>query len=150
MYEEEPQLRAVGYCRTAAKDQNSEDKLLEQMRQIQRYMDRYDLEFDNCFNEYGKTGAGLQEAYDYCEYDNDIAYFVVSDLTRISRNPDVVEEWVKKFLELGVEVVRSKTSPIDSAVPSLNKALPVLHTPLIGTEQHEAIFQVFKGLPEKL
>ena len=105
MYEEQPQLRAIGYCRVACNDKDTGNKLLVQQQEIDRFMFFADLEFVNCFEEVGKPGEALQAAYDYCEEEGDFWYLFISDFSRLGRNQEEVKKWVNKFERgLGIDV----------------------------------------------
>src|SRR6266702_2921059 len=104
MFEEE-QLRAIGYCRVACADNDTDKKLEHQKERISQRAMMEDLEFVDCYEEVGKASEVLQKLYEFCEEDNNFAYLLVSDFTRISRNVREVEAWFSKFLELGTEIM---------------------------------------------
>jgi hypothetical protein len=133
MFEEEPpQLRAIGYCRVACADNDTNKNLEYQMQRIDKRAMAEDLEFLNCYEEIGKAGEVLQELYEFCEEDNNISYILVSDFTRISRNVREVEAWISKFLKLGVEVMWADKSPIDESVSNRNKSFTEIYVPNLG------------------
>lgn len=134
MYEEEPQLRAIGYCRVACDDKNTEVKLKHQEELISQLAMMEDLELTGCYKEVGKAGDILQGLYEYCEEDGDIYYLLVSDFTRISRDVKEVKAWVGKFLELGVEVMWAEKSPIDSSISNRNKSFTEMYVPNLRQE----------------
>lgn len=133
MYEEERQLRAIGYCRVAHAGEDTKEKLEYQKQRISQRAMSEDLELLDFYEELGKAGEVLQELYDFCEEDNDINNILVSDFTRISRKAEEVEAWISKFLELGIDILWADKSPIDESVSNRNKSLTEIYVPnLIG------------------
>lgn len=129
MHEEERQLRAIGYCRVACADKDTQEKLKHQRQRISDRAMMEDVELVDCYEEVGKAGEVLQELHEYCKEDSDIYYLLVSDFTRISSNPKDVEIWISKFAEIGMDVMWADRSPIDEAVRNRNKALRQIYVP---------------------
>ena|ERR1700683_4301708 len=129
MYEEERQLRAVGYCRVASAKDNHNKNLEYQKQRIGNRAMMEDLEIVDFYEEIGKPGEVLQELYEYCEEDGDIYYLLVSDFTRVSRNVKEVEAWISKFLELGIEILWADRSPVDIYVSNRNKSFTEIYVP---------------------
>ncbi len=118
MLKEPPQLRAIGYCRVASKDKDTNNKLEKQQNKVRYHMMNEDLEFATSFNEIGQAGKALMEAYDYCNALGDIYYLVVSDFTRIARDKKILQAWIDKFAEIEVEVVEAHEPYKVNLIPS--------------------------------
>lgn len=127
MYKEEEQLRAIGYCRVACADKDTDKNLEYQRQRISQRAMMEDLEFVDCYEEVGKASEVLQELYEFCEEDNNFTHLLVSDFTRISRNAKEVEAWISKFLELGIEILWADKSPIDESVSNRNKSFTEMY-----------------------
>jgi len=134
MYKEERQLRAIGYCRVACNDKDTDKKIEHQKERIGERAMMEDLELVECYEEVGKASDVLQEIYDFCEEDNDIYYLLVSDFTRISRNTKEVEVWISKFLGLGMEILWADKSPIDESVSNRNRSFTEIYVPNLSRE----------------
>lgn len=116
--------KIIGYCRVSTKNQKKEGTISIQIKTINEYAKKYNLEIVKIFTDNGVSGTkelenrpGLASLILFLE-NTEIKKVVITKLDRLARDLYIQEHIIRKLLDLEVNI-------ISIAEPNLNDDIPM-------------------------